>query len=111
MGHAGFEHDARHQHRQDSHDLHAVEHRRRILGTVTRLDQLRAQIRRLRCRRGHVGADLVQHRDQRAGLRLGVDRNAAVPVVADHRVAELFEEAPGLVEYAVRCPRHYDHQR
>jgi len=45
-----------------------------------------------------VGADLVQQGDQGAGLRLGVDGNALALAVADHGVAELLEEAAGLVE-------------
>jgi len=59
-----------------------------------------------------VGTELLQHSDQSAGLRLGVDRHAVARILADHRVAELFyEEAAGLVKQAVPGPRHHHHQR
>ena len=58
-----------------------------------------------------MGTDLAQHRDQGAGLRLGVDRHHVLRIAADHRAAELFEEAAGLEEHAVPRPRHHHHQR
>ena len=109
--HAGFEHDAGPQNRQDGDDFQPVEHRRRTFGTVARPDQLRAQVGGVHLRRRHVGTDLPQQRDDGAGLGLGVDGNGVVQFVADHRSAELFEKLAGLVEYPVAGPRHEHHQR